>query len=355
MKNGKNNNEPDFILNDGSLVEVKHRLQSTRDYRDALFQVIHQNMANPENGASHLFLVKPKISKGLIFFELNAIKKALKPDIAERLFVHVINTKADISTEFPLDEMSVEILSCLHDLQNENGRSSLKLPRPDLQSEVLRFFILTWLNGEGPVTKSHLSNMVGCSYRTVQNAVNDLGSAVQQLPDRRIYLNYFPEEAWTRFVANSEKSRNSLRFVDRSGQPRSVESLLRRFEKLALSEVAVGGVLGAKHHYPDLDMVGAPRIDLCMHAPEGIADLSFIDALDPALEESENDSESERVVVHFLRRTHSSFKEVDVGLQVADPVECLADLLEGKLMHQAKDFFGYIQKRGKEGGSNVGG
>jgi hypothetical protein len=49
-------------------------------------------------------------------------------------------------------------------------------------------------------------------------------------------------------------------------RPRSPEVLLQRLSELNRSDIAVGGVLGARHYFPGLDLVGTPRLDLVVHS-----------------------------------------------------------------------------------------
>jgi hypothetical protein len=117
-----------------------------------------------------------------------------------------------------------------------------------------------------------------------------------------------------------------------------VESLLRRLRQLQTQEVAIGGVLGAKHYQPSLDIIGNPRLDLSIYNGRKIADLSFVEKLDPGLEKATHRDESPSLVIHAIRRGESLFQPGDDGLSWADPVECLLDLHENRLESQALEF-----------------
>ena len=139
-------------------------------------------------------------------------------------------------------------------------------------------------------------------------------------------------------LAVSDEVRGTVRFADRSGQARSPESLLRRLRKIGRQDVAVGGVLGAKHYQPSLDLVGNPRLDISIHSGRKTADLSFVEPLDPGLEKTVKRDESPTLVIHTIRRAASLFQPGEDSIPWADPVECLLDLHEARLESQALEF-----------------
>jgi hypothetical protein len=195
------------------------------------------------------------------------------------------------------------------------------------------------------MTFDWIAKTVGCTYRTVATVIEKLGPAIERRSDRRVKLKYFPNEAWVRFMAVSRSARATVNYIDRSDQSRSPESLVRRLQGLGRTDIAVGGVMGAKHYYPELDMVSAPRLDICIHARGKHADLEFIEKLDPALARASSPFSAARVAVHFVRRSESLFNRDESGSLWADPVECLADLFEARLDPQASEFQAYLSKQ----------
>jgi hypothetical protein len=107
--------------------------------------------------------------------------------------------------------------------------------------------------------------------------------------------------------------------------------------ELKRSDIAVSGVLGARHYFPGLDLVGAPRLDLVVHTlrPEGSHE--FLRKLDPALKPAKR-GEPARVFIHTLCRPVTLFQESGDGIVWADEVECLLDLHEARLESQALEF-----------------
>ena len=130
-------------------------------------------------------------------------------------------------------------------------------------------------------------------------------------------------------VALSDEVRAATRFVARSGQARSPQSLLRRL----------------RHYDPEIDLVGVPRVDLSLHCPGKRVDWSFVERLDPALEKTERRDDPAALVVHLVRREAALFQSDDSGMQWADPVECLLDLHEARMESQAMEFLDFFTKR----------
>ncbi|MCP5055943.1 MAG: hypothetical protein GY937_04365 [bacterium] len=265
---------------------------------------------------------------------------ALRPAIADHLRL-VIATNGEVKG-VP-SEVEASILESVQREVEASRRLPSPLPRPDKQSEVLRVLLHQWVTDGGPMTADWVARVVGCNYRTVAATLEKLDSLVERLEDRRFQLKRFPSDAWARFIATSRKARATIDYVDQSGQPRSPESLLRRVASLARDDIAVGGVFGAKHYLPQLDLVGSPRLDLCVHTSAARTDLDFVDRLDAALVPARSRSDQPRVSVHFLRRAESLFRRGEARIQWADPIECLVDLCDAGLDAQANEFLAHLE------------
>ncbi len=133
--------------------------------------------------------------------------------------------------------------------------------------------------------------------------------------------------------------------IDDTDKPRSASSLAERLQQLRPEGVAIGGVLGARHHDPELDLMGLPRLDVSVLSPDREADIAFVRRLDPAFEATSDPTEPTRLVVHFVRHRASLFEADASGLPWADPVECLLDLHEARLEPEAADFVRALKAR----------
>ena len=149
-------------------------------------------------------------------------------------------------------------------------------------------------------------------------------------------------DEWSKLASQSDRIRSTMWFVDRSGQPRSVDSLISRLRNLKLPHVGVGGAYGAKFHYAGLDLIGFPNLVLSIHCTGNSADLTFIQQLELALQRIPSPLEPSHLVLHFIRRSRSFFVGDNTGLHIADPVECLLDLHEARLESQALSLLNHL-------------
>ncbi len=190
---------------------------------------------------------------------------------------------------------------------------------------------------------SAIGETLGYSFRPVRTSLDGLSRFLVQRGKRGVELTAFPREAWARLVHNAGSVRGTVRFTDRGQSGRTPGALIRRLRNLDLPNVAVGGVEGARHYFPGLDLVGLPRLDLCVHVRTAKPDLGFIRSLDPGLELATSKEAASPLVVHFLHRKESLFKD-----GWADPVECLLDLHEMRLESQALQFLRSFPAASKE-------
>jgi hypothetical protein len=302
-------------------------------------------LADQPEKRGYLLLVDSRLSLHCLKNETDGFKAAMRPDVAERLTLVVVTDAMIVEQSSDISHPDMELLRrCIA----ESADAGLSLPSSDKQEEVLLVMLQQWITGQGPMTSRWLEDTVGCNYRTVSAALERLGPAVRRHSDRRVSLKQFPEQDWKRVLAVASKVRSTVHYADASDQSRSSESLLRRLRQFDRKDIAVGGVVGAKRYYTDLDIVGAPRLDLCIHAPGSQADLDFVRKLDPALEETRDRHRPARLAVHFLRRKEPFFDRAKDGYLWADPVECLLELFEARLDQQAVGFQEFLAMRGRE-------
>lgn len=326
-----------------AVFEVKLRLSAIRALRDGMVQLA-MILAEEPNKRGYLIAVDPRISLDVLKCEMDAFKAVMRDTIASRLNLVVFQ---DGRPE-PWNGLDLEAVvpDLVERIIVETSSKKHKLPRALKREEVFLTILHRWITGQGPMTSLYLEKTVGCNYRTVSAAIEQLGTAVERPSDRSIVLKFFPEREWKRFLAVAQKVRSTLYYTDASDQPRSTESLMRRLEKSGRKDIAIGGVLGAKHHFQDLDIIGMARLDLCIHVPGVTADLDFVSRLDPALEQTRDPERPVRLALHFVRRKESLFDTADGGMPWADPVECLAELYLAHLDQQAVGFQEYLISRG---------
>jgi hypothetical protein len=320
--------EPDARL-DGWVVEVKSGSQSANWVRGGLLQLARLLDEEPATRGL-LVLVEPRMSVSRILDELAATRRVLRKDLQGRLFV---STWREGELQDPPRDSDPRLEEVVRDAIARAGARGG--PQGGVAwLRVLQVLVHRWLLGRQPTSVATLRSLTGFSQPTVASALDRLAHVLVRSSDRSVSLLRFPRAEWDQLVASSDLVRRTRRFVDRSGKPRSPDALLRRLSRLDRPDVAIGGVVGAQHHLPSLDVVGAPRVDLSLHAPRDVADLSFVAALDPALGEAKRRDETPTLVVHLVRRADPLFTNAR-GRTWADPTECLLDLQEMGLETQA--------------------
>lgn len=322
------------------LIEVKSGVAALRTVRMALMQLAY-SMAERPGSAGFLVLPDIRMTPQRLREEWRAASSVLRPEIAERMTVCVID--GDRCRGIPRDPDPETQRILAQAVADARRCAQPRVYRPDAPFVVLKILLHHWLTDGGPMTTDSLCTTAGLSYRSVANVLRGLGGLIERSSDRRIRLRWFPKEEFARLIATSDRARSTIRFMDQSGQPRSPDSHLRRLTRLDLSGIAIGGVLGAKHYFPDLDLVGSPRLDLSIHCPGRRINIDFVEQLDPALAPVSDPLQPAHLVLHAVRHADALFTPRDGGPAWADPIECLLDLYEAHLDMQASQFLDALQ------------
>jgi hypothetical protein len=300
------------------------------------------SVAREEELRGYLVVVDPKVTERRLKQEWARILEPLRVDVRERL--HLVTVAGDRVEGLPGDatEEIRRRLNILASEQVQAGRVRL-LPKSSYH-EILKILIYRWLRKDGPRSAKDIAADAGCTYPTLSIALTRLGGLINRGPKRSVALSRFPMNEWSELVSLSDRVRSTMRFADRSGQPRGIDSLISRLQNLRLSNVAVGGVHGAQFHYSDLDLVGNPQLVLSVHCAARNADLRFVERLDPALQHIRSPQEPSHLILHFIRRSEPYFVSKHDGLNISDPVECLLDLHEARLEPQAMSLLNHLTR-----------
>jgi hypothetical protein len=326
------------------LIEIKTggTSSSLRSIREGLMQLAYA-LKERKDATGYLVLSDARVTKQRIEGEWKRALTVLNTDIGKRIVISLEKDGELQGVTRPLDTETKKVIA--DELQRERAQWDPHVNRSDAAFVVTKVLINQWLVSSEAVTTAWLTETCGYSYPTVANVIHGLGSLIERLPNRRIRLRVFPNEEYLRLVANSDRARATARYADASGDQRSAERHLRRLERLNPKGVAIGGVFGAKHYFADLDIVGAPRLDISFHARDSGADIDFINRLDPALVRSDDPRGPASVVVHQVYHLKPLFAKRDGGLAWADPVECLLDLHDARLETQAKQLFDALKAK----------
>jgi hypothetical protein len=321
-------------------VELKIRHHSIRDLRGSLIGLTYLLAREPGNRGL-IVLVDSRISKEQLDTELKLARRAIDPSVIGKL---TLATKTGDDYRGLPEDLGHDFRFWLDDLINKHhpagqGRSG----RPYYC--ILKLLLNALFTGKGPLAISTLRGDCGCSYPTVSKALQQLDPYLTRQSDREVGLKQIPKSEFATFVAKSQELRMTTRFVDRSGRPRSAETHMSRLEKLAIPNLAIGGVLGASHYFPGLDIVGVPRLDLSLHVMGKKPNLGFVEQLDPALKATTDPSIKPNIAIHIVRSAKTSFESREGGLLWADRVECLLDLYEAQLEWQADQFLNALRSK----------
>ena len=323
-------------VTDDAIFEVLVEIKDARRLRTALMELARVANADKERRVL-LVLEEPTITESRLHEEWKGAASVLRPELFARLSVAI--RQSGKWTGIPVPPAPDELFVLDEILRHELSRRPAGASRSsEAHHEILRILVHQWLLGKGPIAVSSLMEISGTSHPTVARSLERFDHYLKRHSDRSVELRSFPREEWARLLAVSDEVRGTVRFADRSGQARSPESLHRRLRQLQRQDIAVGGVLAAKHYQPSLDLVGNPRLDLSIHSGRKSADLSFVERLDPGLERIARRDESPTLVIHTIRRAESLFQPGEDSLSWADPVECLLDLHEARLESQALEF-----------------
>lgn len=315
-------------------LEARDRLRGIRDLAADALQLAAWVAEQPHRHA-YLLVLKSDVSGPRLAGEWTRAARALRPDVARRLRLIVLDPKVQ---GFEDNQPWVRRIR-----EGLNHRPAGAAPLPPASPmtpkifEIQKVLLLHGLLGHRPTPIHRLIRESGSSYPMVVRTLRKLEEkkVLVRSSDRSVSLSRFPVEVWSELCAVSGPFRRTQGFADVTGksEPRS---LLRRLEKLRPAGVALGGVHAARHWDPHFNLHGVPRLDLSVHLPPGPGSLDFVRALDPALKPA-NREQAPLLVVHPLSRGESFFRDTGPGLPVADPVETLLDLLEMRLTEQADE------------------
>lgn len=318
-------------------VDVKWHAKSLRDVRANLLTCAYVASLDP---SAQVVLALPgcRISDDRIREEQSMVRSLLLPQIGER--VHLVwQSEGALLSDLP-EALPTEGRAWLTDLIEREGHQVGTVRSASTKHVVMGWLFLSWLRGTGFQSTEELCEAIGASYPTVAGVIKPLEAAglIERGRGRSVALSRFPMDEWRRWLVAGQSARRAIYFKDQSGQPRSVYALADRLLSLKKPNMAIGGVMGAMHYYPFLDITAAPRLDLTMLVEtDGPLDLKFVRRLDAALKQGDGPDPSANLVIHLLPRKQGCFRSDDDGRVWADPVECMADLYEMRLDSQAQD------------------
>ncbi len=322
------------------LVEVK-RTHNVSDIRSALLTLAYALADAPDAAAAICVLPQSKLSRQRLEAELKRFRGLIRRDVGKRIGLTRLEDMENgpSSSIIPHDPAFIEWITRLVAREVKGTRVS--------RQTVVSAMALSWLRGSGAVTTQAIQEQCAASYPTVAAAISEFSKLdlIEPQPGRRVALRYLPADRWLQLARKHAEQRKVYRYIDPTGQARTPEALMARLFKLQRQgtalQVGVGGVLGAKRHFPDLDITASPRLDLSVY---GDGALEFVQQLDAALEPTADLRVKAHVVVHATTEPES-FLARDSSASWASEMECSADLVELGLVHLVPEMFEALQQR----------
>ncbi|GAA5481304.1 hypothetical protein [Haloferula sargassicola] len=331
------------------IFEVKRNLKDVRTLRDVLLQMAHI-AASKQDRHAILILDQPSITADRVHEEWNLFSRILDVGLKDRIAVvgEIPGFGLDgLAGELPDDFTDWRPVA--HEILQHEERVFPKA-RSGAFYDVLRMLLVHWLRGDAPVSTKQLTEETGFSYPTVAASLQKLSDYLTRGPNRSVGLKRFPINAWKKLLVDADTVRQTRRFAT-EGRPRSPEAMLARLRELETPDIAVGGVLGARHWVPGIDIAGTPRLDLTVNfampqqrewpMPDAAPPHDFIRKLDPALRPAKRD-EPAALVIHGLFTPETFTKQGDDGTIWANEAECLLDLQEAHFEAQALEFLNLL-------------
>lgn len=343
--------KPDSVnyVEDGVAGLSLTNVSSLRDVRSAYMQaasLVHEDRFHD----CVIALKEPALDKAVLANFFSDARDLLKPEIAHHIHIVVkkdgqLDTTGDWKWSDPkkLVEWFEQIMATWVD------ESKTSRPKGFSHHTVTMVLIRDWLLSVPARSMLDLQHTTGLSYPTVRDVIDSLEAWINRGAYKRIQLSDFPTEHWRRIVLDADRARETIYYHDPFGIARPTKALLSRLQYAAPS-IAVGGTIGAQHYHRDLDLIGSPRLDLTLHQAYGDVDTTWMKEIDTSLERLDVKKSSlrppqARVAIHVLRRKEALFEESSHGYRVADPAECLLDLVDLRLTDQAVAFANHFSRK----------
>lgn len=314
------------------IVEVKEHLSGARELLAAAAALAVECQRSPRVEQAYLVLWQPRTSLDRTRGEWTAFCESLRVEVATRLRLVCVQSSDDLL--IPDDNLGRQLAHAVRSAYEGPPHPTTKIDR---SYEVLKILSHRYVRGESAIKISELQRQTGLSHPSVARALKHLQKYLVRESDRSVRLGAWPIENWVVMRALAPKLRRTIAYTDATGRSIDLSRMLTRIKRMKAAAVAVGGVVGARFWQPDIDIDGTPRLDLSVHAPDGRANLGFVEKLDVALEPS-TDVANAPLVVHWLVRADPLFTLSEDGLQIADPIEILLDLEELRFTEQIGAF-----------------
>lgn len=332
--------------NGSRIVSAVRRTHSIRDIRDALAVLAQHVHRNTDAAAGVCVVVESRITRARLEDELERFHEVLQPRIQQALFIGTVDAGGQVAGRLP--DWAPDLPELIRKaVQTDATPAGAKVSRQYVKVRLAE----RWCAGLPRENIAEMRRQSGASYQTVAAALTELASlgAVYDGADGLPALHGFTAAMLIKLAEEHLRARKTVAYVDPTGLSRSPLAMAKRLlDRLGLSSdpsikgaAMIGGVIGATHYYPELDISAAPRLDICMeHASPEV--VSIIDA--GLVDQKRSTVKREPVlVIHMQKNLRQVATEGDD--RIASRLDCIADLLEMGFQREAAEFAHHLVVR----------
>lgn len=307
------------------LFEYKSQVNDLRLLQSTILQ-LGRILSDMEGYSAVLIINQTKFSKLRLQYEWQSLQKLIRSSILTRIRI-IVFAKDSIIAQF--GDLNEEEKNVMFEIRKKLSKTGIKSDyrKPDAFFEILRIMIVCWFRKTGPLKLNRLSQISGFSYPTVALALERLNDKLIRHSDRSVELKSFPLNEWLKLVSNSTENR--LTYSYWSFRPKPIQDLINRLNEKPDNKIAFGGIIGARHYLPGIDLIGIPRLDLSVQNMNASEIHRLVQRIDPGLKKEERGT-IPQLVIHVLTRPDPLFLK-NKEQYISDETECLLDLHDAML------------------------
>lgn len=319
--------------------EYKAQIRDVRMLQAAILGLAQLLQGDPVRQAI-LIIDETRISVQRMQAEWDSYQDLFRPSIFERLSIAVFAEGTLSRVHGELNPEAHPLVEAVQ-LKLSNEQSLQKRRSSNSFLDLFRVMLIHWFRRAGPLPIKELGRLTGFSYPTIASGLDKMERHLLRHSDRSVELREFPREIWRKLLADSATVRAPIALA--AQKPRPIEVLQENLANYSKLEFGFGGIIGARHYLPGIDLVGTHRLDLTIRNSSEERMHKLVRRLDPALKPVEP-GQAPQVVIHQLFRPKTFFQLSDQG-QVADEAECLLDLHDARLELQANELLEHLIRR----------
>ncbi len=342
----------DCLSTDGRrAIELKFALHGVRDLDAAVTQLALALTRSPGLDRMTLLAHVGRLNAERVRAEWERVLAVLRPEVADRMALVALAVDGVVLEPRGDDELAwlaAKLRGAMTSGAHDASRAVDSVFWTGKSFDVWMVLLDAWLRCEAPLAIGDIAKRSGCSHPTVTATLRRLMAhgELTRTSSRRAGFVQLPRGSLGEVLVLSDGLRGTQRFVDGSGRPEPID-LARRIRERAPKDIAIGGVVAARHYAPNFDLNGLPRIDVTTRRDGDVS--AWVSAIDPALRRATLREKSPVLVVHHSRRA-AVFDDADTpeGRVMASPAETLLDLYDLRLTEQADDFARSLRKKGEK-------